>query len=67
VVLFQKLFKGYIVCFLGDSIGQYIFEQFAHETNLKKKRSVSVRQNIAGFKNGLFTCFLGQTPYYSIT
>jgi hypothetical protein len=40
VVLFQKNFKGYIFCFLGDSVGRYIFEQFAHETNLKKKRSV---------------------------
>ena len=27
-------------CFLGDSFGQYIFELFARETNLKKKRSV---------------------------
>ena len=40
VVLFQKLFQGYIFCFLGDSFGQYIFEQYARETNLKKKRSV---------------------------
>jgi hypothetical protein len=40
VVLFQKLFKGYIFCFLGDSVGRCIFEQFARETNLKKKRSV---------------------------
>ena len=39
-VLFQKLFKGYIFCFLGLSIGWYVFEQFARETNLKKKRSV---------------------------
>ena len=38
--LFQKLFKGYIFCFLGVSIGRYVFEQFARETNLKKKRSV---------------------------
>ena len=41
MVLFQKLFKGYIFCFLGDSVGRCIFEQFARETNLKKKRSVS--------------------------
>ena len=42
VVLFQKLFQGYIFCFLGDSFGQCIFEQYARETNLKKKRSVSI-------------------------
>ena len=33
VILFQKLFKGYIFCFLGVPIGRYVFEQFAHETN----------------------------------
>ena len=33
VVLFQKL------CFLGESL-RYIFELFAHETNLKKKSAV---------------------------
>ncbi len=38
--LFKKLFKGYIFCFVGVSIGRYVFEQFARETNLKKKRSV---------------------------
>ena len=38
--LFQTLFKGYIFCFLGDSFGRCIFEQYTHETNLKKKRSV---------------------------
>ena len=42
VVLFQKLFKGYIFCFLGHSVGRYIFELFARETNLKKKHSVSL-------------------------
>ena len=41
VVLFQKKFKGYIFCFLGHSVGGYVFELFAHETNLKKKHSVS--------------------------
>jgi hypothetical protein len=40
VALFQKLFKGYIF-FLGHSVGRYVFELFACETNLKKKRSVS--------------------------
>ena len=40
VVLFQKLFQGYILCFLGDSFGWCIFEQYARETDLKKKRSV---------------------------
>jgi hypothetical protein len=40
VVLFQKLFKGYIFCFLVHSVGRYGFELFARETNLKKKRSV---------------------------
>ena len=38
--LFKKLFKVYIFCFLEHSVGRYIFELFAHETNLKKKRSV---------------------------
>ena len=42
VVLFQKLFKGYIFCFLGHSVGRYVFELFARETNLEKKRSVTV-------------------------
>ena len=37
---FQKLFKGYIFCFLGHLVGGQLNEQFAHETNLKKKRSV---------------------------
>ena len=45
VVLFQKLFKGYIFCFLRVSVGRCIFEQFARETNLKKKRSVCVLHN----------------------
>ena len=40
VVLFQKLFKGYIFCFLGHTIGWYIFELFVCETNLKKKYTV---------------------------
>ena len=40
VVLLQKLFKGYIFCFLVHSVGGYVFELFARETNLKKKRSV---------------------------
>ena len=42
VVLFQKLFKGYTFCFLGHSVSQNIFELFARETNLKKKRSVKL-------------------------
>ena len=42
--LIQKLFKGYIFCFLGVSIGRYVFEQFVRETNLKKKRSVILSQ-----------------------
>ena len=42
VILFKKLFQGYIFCFLGDSFGQCIFEQYARETNLKKKRSLSM-------------------------
>ena len=40
VELSQKLFKGYIFCFLGHSVGRYVFELFAFETNLKKKHSV---------------------------
>ena len=39
----ENLFKGYIFGFLGVSIGRYVFEQFARETNLKKKRSVSTK------------------------
>ena len=41
--LFKKLFKGYIFCFLGHLVGEKMFEQFARETNLKKKRSVRWR------------------------
>ena len=41
--LFQKLFKGYIFCFLGHLYGRYIFELSARETNLMKKRSVILR------------------------
>ena len=40
VVLFQKLFKGYIFCFLGHSVRRYVFELFVCKTNLKKKCSV---------------------------
>ena len=40
--LFQKLFKGYIFCFLGHLVGRYIFELPTRETNLMKKRSVSM-------------------------
>ena len=41
VVLFQKPFKGYtFFCFLSHSVGRYVFELFASETNLKKKQSV---------------------------
>ena len=36
----KNLFQGYIFCFLEDLFGCYIFEQYARETNLKKKRSV---------------------------
>ena len=56
VVLFQKLFQGYIFCFLGDSFGQCIFEQYARETNLKKKRSVS--QSRIGIYIFLFTVII---------
>jgi hypothetical protein len=42
VVLFHKLFKGYIYCLLGHSVDQYAFELFDCETNLKKKCSVRV-------------------------
>ena len=40
--LFQRLFKGYIFCFLVHSDGPYIFKLPARETNLMKKRSVWV-------------------------
>ena len=39
--LFQKLFKGYIFCFLGHLVGRYIFGLSTRETNLMKKRTVS--------------------------
>ena len=38
--LFQTLFKGHIFCFLVISFGRQIFELFARETILEKKRSV---------------------------
>ena len=37
----QKLFKGYIFCFLCHLVGRCIFELNARETNLMEKRSVS--------------------------
>ena len=40
--MIQKLFKGYIFCFLVHSDGRYIFELSARETNLMKKRSVNM-------------------------
>ena len=43
--LYQKLFKGYIFCFLSHLVGGQLFEQFAKETNLKKKRSVILPQH----------------------
>jgi hypothetical protein len=49
VFLFQKLFKGYIFCFLGHLVGLYIFELSARETNLMKKRSVKCDENCIGF------------------
>ena len=49
VGVFQKLFNGYIFCFLGHLVGGYIFELFARETNLKKKRNViQSESNILG-------------------
>ena len=38
--LFQKIFNGYIFCFLGHLFGGQLFELFARETNLKKQSSV---------------------------
>jgi hypothetical protein len=38
--LFQKIFNGYIFCFLGQLFGGQLFELFARETNLKKQSSV---------------------------
>ena len=52
--LFQKLFKGYIFCFLGHLVGRYIFGLSTHETNLMKKRTVSVnkpKQQIEPYPN----------------
>ena len=42
--LFQKIFKGYIFCFLGHLFGGQLFELFARETNLKKQSSVRKQQ-----------------------
>ena len=41
-----KTFQGLHFLFSGGLVGQYIFEQFAHETNLKKKRSVSMSEQL---------------------
>ena len=49
LVLSKKLFKGYIFGFLGDSVARCIFEQFARETNLKKKRSVTFLFTVCHF------------------
>jgi hypothetical protein len=38
--LFQNFFNGYILCFLGHSVGGKLFDLFAHEINLKKQSSV---------------------------
>ena len=43
--LFQKLFKGYIFCFLGHLVGRYIFGLSTRETNFMKKRTVTQLQN----------------------
>ena len=40
VVQSKKLFRENIFCFLANSIVRYAFELLAHETNLKKNRSV---------------------------
>ena len=40
--LFQKLFKGYIYYFLGHLVSRYKFKLSARETNLMKKRSVTL-------------------------
>ena len=37
----HTFFKSYIFCFLGHSVGRYVFELFAGETILKKKPSVN--------------------------
>ena len=42
VVNSKKLSRATFFCFLGHSIGRYVFELFASETNLTKKRSVSL-------------------------
>ena len=36
-------FKDYIFCFLGHSVGRYVFESFAPETNLRKMQCEQVR------------------------
>ena len=38
--LLSRFIDLYMFCFLGDSLGRYIFELFARETNLKKKHFV---------------------------
>ena len=54
MVLFQKLFQGYIFCFLGDSFGQCIFEKYARETNLKKERSLVLSKLSISLENKVF-------------
>ena len=41
-----QLFKGYIFCFHVYSDGRYVFELFAHETNLMKKCSMRIKHKI---------------------
>ena len=50
--IIQKLFKGYIFCFLWHSVGRQSFELFAPETNLEKKSSVSSCPSVLFFTVG---------------
>ena len=38
--MIQKLFKGYIFCFLGHFVGGQLFELFARENEFEEKRAV---------------------------
>ena len=49
--LIQKLFNGYIFCFLGHLVGGQLFELFARETNLKKKSSVFTQKYVQSNRN----------------
>ena len=57
VVRSKNFFKGYIFCLLGHLVGRCIFELSARETNLMKKRSVTLYR-----KKWVLAEMVGQGP-----